>query len=74
MPCVPVSPGRQNKANSHCDADQEIGVPGQPNVRNKPNSQGRAEAMDVESATVCQPHPRPVAGHFLFESPSPRGV
>jgi len=43
-------------------------------VRNKPNSQGRAEAMDVESATVCRPHPRPVAGHFLFESPSLQGV
>ena len=40
----------------------------------KPITRDRAEAMDVESATVCRPHPRPVAGHFLFESPAPEGV
>jgi len=28
MPCVPLSLGRQNKANSHSDADQEIGGAG----------------------------------------------
>jgi hypothetical protein len=35
---------RQNKANSHCDADREIGVPGQPNLRNKANCPKRGTA------------------------------
>jgi hypothetical protein len=49
---------RQNKANSHYDADREIGVPGQPNVRNKANLRkpGRHRA-----GLLCKT--KPIPGH-----------